>query len=136
MVYLTVVLAFRLLEQWRRDAVLSLLSSQLEKTQSWNQLFHWVLDASKNVVSTVSDILNRLKTEEALKLIFGHFDCNTSNIIVCGGLEKADVVLIDEEWAGPNVAVYDFAKFVTSSSLMVHSRIRRMMCGTENTIYS
>ena len=33
--------------------------------------------------------------------------------------EVAEIFLIDEEWAAPNVAVYDFAKFVTSVSIDV-----------------
>eukprot|EP01052_Picozoa_sp_SAG31_P007893 SAG31_NODE_385_length_16413_cov_265.286686_8_plen_197_part_00 len=59
----------------------------------------------------------QLRTEEARATVFGHFDPNLSNLIVTAASETGqigDVHLIDFEWAGPNIAVYDFAKFITS----------------------
>jgi len=166
---------FRLLEQWRRDAVLSLLcarsaleeSSEASSSSSsaassggiWSSLCSGVIGVSRDLEGIIDVIVERITTPEAAKTVFGHFDANTNNIIVCSenhrGFEEeewkekakdknkqapssrrkrngdkeeqtvnedgdaiADVFLIDEEWASPNVAIYDFAKFVTSVSMM------------------
>merc|ERR1719431_1207054 len=144
---------FRLLEQWRRDAVLSLLCSRpaLEHHAVWSRLFAGVIEASRNMESVIGVVLERILTPEAAKAVFGHFDVNTNNIIVSnadvirmeegvvdgggggggvrGGAKEervAEIFLIDEEWAAPNVAIYDFAKFVTSASVLMARKKTKM----------
>ena len=155
---LSTPVVFRLLEQWRRDAVLSLLCSRpaLENHEVWGSLFAGVIEASRDIDGVIGVILEQILTPEAAKVVFGHFDVNTNNIIVCnadvdkmernraeevkdeerasgggeggggGKDEVAEIFLIDEEWAAPNVAIYDFAKFVTSASVLMARKLTKM----------
>lgn len=57
---------------------------------------------------------------EAKKVVFGHFDVNLTNVLVDQSAppELAPrVVFIDWEQAGPNIAAYDFGKFLVSYSI-------------------
>ena len=109
---------FRLIEQWRKDALLSLLPSNISHT-IWRDFYDNIITSSKNLDNITKDMFDSLQTKQATSLVFGHLDCNTSNIIVLGPLDYAKTFLIDEEWAGPNIAIYDVAKLISSILLMV-----------------
>ena len=109
---------FRLIKQWREDALVALLPSNILNT-TWSGFYDNIITSSKNLNHITKDIFDSLQTKQATSLVFGHLDCNTSNIIVVGPLNYAKTFLIDEEWAGPNVAVYDIAKLISSILLMV-----------------
>jgi len=151
---LSTPVVFRLLEQWRRDAVLALLCSRaaLETSDVWGKLYAGVIEASRSLDDVIGVVLERISTPEAARAVFGHFDANVNNIIVCnteksgelgeeeeqdgqyGGEERrgsagervAEIFLIDEEWAAPNVAIYDFAKFVTSVSVLMARKLTKL----------
>jgi len=151
---LSTPVVFRLLEQWRRDAVLALLCSRaaLETSDVWGNLYAGVIEASRNLDDVIGVVLERISTPEAARAVFGHFDANVNNIIVCNteksgelgeeeeqdgqyggegrrgsaGERVAEIFLIDEEWAAPNVAIYDFAKFVTSVSVLMARKLTKL----------
>merc|ERR1711924_140237 len=66
-----------------------------------------------------------LGSESAAALVCGHFDVNGGNVMVeFSKSGSAEVHLIDFEWAAPNLAVYDFAKFLVS----IYISIQRKEC--------
>lgn len=88
--------------------------------------FH-ALTNSKTLSSLMSHIEHQLATgttNEAYQMVFGHFDITPTNVLVTPTKDKAssnpwEAHLIDFEWAGPNIAVYDFAKFVLSTQMLI-----------------
>ena len=119
---------FRLIKQWRKDALLSLLPSNVSNT-IWRDFYDNIIISSKNLDNITKDIFDSLQTKQATSLVFGHLDCNTSNIVVLGPLDSAKTFLIDEEWAGPNVAIYDIAKLISSILLMVTRKTTLLKIG-------
>ena len=110
------------LEEWRRGALLSLVCSSLGQSPVWGDLYRDVIEAGSDVVRVVGAAVGNLKTAEALRPVFGHNDCTPSNIVVrddaAAEADSGGVYLIDEEWAAPNLAIYDFANFVMAMTLL------------------
>ena len=116
------------LEEWRRGAVVSLVSSPLRDCPRWRRLYDDAIEAASDVVDVVGATAEKIQTAEALRLVFGHNDCSPSNVVVSSSsmeipstssASSNDVVyLIDEEWAAPNIAVYDFANVVMTMTLL------------------
>jgi hypothetical protein len=108
------------LRKWRLVAEHAMHTSGLRTHPIWSPLFDKFRLLVEEIDQRERQCYRRLQTEAAKATVFGHFDPNLGNLMVQGaGGRVVDVHLIDFEWAGPNVAVYDFAKFATSMRMKV-----------------
>ena len=111
---------------WRLNAAFGLSTSpDIASHPLWGSFatesFH-ALTNSNILSSLLSHIEHQLAngtTNEAYQVVFGHFDITPTNVLVQKSGEEWDAHLIDFEWAGPNIAVYDFGKFVLSMQMLI-----------------
>mmetsp|Transcript_95062 Transcript_95062/g.307713 ORF Transcript_95062/g.307713 Transcript_95062/m.307713 type:complete len:756 (+) Transcript_95062:152-2419(+) len=89
---------------------------------AWEAITH--VDALKTCFDEVFPAMSNYDVTrlpaEARADVFGHFDCNLTNILV--DVEAAggpSISFIDWEQAGPNIAAYDFGKFLVSVCIAV-----------------
>eukprot|EP00658_Telonema_sp_P-2_P028139 TRINITY_DN2161_c0_g2_i2.p1 TRINITY_DN2161_c0_g2~~TRINITY_DN2161_c0_g2_i2.p1 ORF type:complete len:479 (+),score=131.04 TRINITY_DN2161_c0_g2_i2:193-1629(+) len=102
------------MSEWRKLALNLVSDSKLSKAPQWSELFQGFTHL-QHVAEELVKVTNAgLKSAPASALVLGHFDVNTGNIMVEFNGNNAEVHLIDFEWAGPNIAAYDFAKFMVS----------------------
>lgn len=107
--------------EWRKTALAAVNSSELHTMPLWKEFhdgfqqiaveFHEYLQGAEAAIDS-ADTDGRM----AMRLVLGHFDPTPANQIVqVDAANKAmSVKLVDFEWAGPNLAVYDFGKFLIS----------------------
>ena len=106
--------------KWQEEAISLLTMSDMSTSKTWKHFYQKLISDHPRISDICQNIIIGTESSQANALVFGHFDCNVSNIIV--SMSTADEVqtcLIDEEWACPNMAVYDFGKLVSSVMIMM-----------------
>lgn len=108
------------MSEWRRKALNYVSDSQIAHASQWKTLYEGFEQLAATAESLVSESNRMLKSEAAAAVVCGHFDVNFGNVMVeFSKSGQAEVHLIDFEWAGPNVAAYDFAKFIVSAYIAI-----------------
>jgi hypothetical protein len=101
--------------RWRAAAVLAVDSSQLRWHPTWQTFCGGFQRVCADMEHLIEQTNKRARSGLSMRIVLGHFDPTPANIIVQGShTHPTGIQLIDFEWAGPNYAVYDFAKFVIS----------------------
>eukprot|EP01059_Diplonema_ambulator_P030966 TRINITY_DN5535_c0_g1_i1.p1 TRINITY_DN5535_c0_g1~~TRINITY_DN5535_c0_g1_i1.p1 ORF type:complete len:768 (+),score=337.74 TRINITY_DN5535_c0_g1_i1:97-2400(+) len=111
-------LCFTLLEVWRRCALISTEKSKLRDHPMW-QGFYKELLKRKDIELVKKVVLGKVRSKLSTEMVFSHFDVNLANAIVNNNADPSLVTLIDIEWAGPSLAVYDFAKLISSLEIQI-----------------
>ena len=111
-------LCYSLLEVWRRCAVIVTEKSGLRSSTAWSG-FYYDFVAMPDVEELKKSIHSNLKSPFSAKMVHAHFDVNLSNAIVNDNTTPTQVTLIDIEWCGPSLAVYDFAKLISSLQIQI-----------------
>lgn len=108
-------------KRWRINAMIAVNGSRLQDVAVWQDLhagFHIV--AAEMEPSLMVKVGGSMSSAYSTRIVFGHFDPTPANVVVMGGgQEPTSAELVDFEWAGPNVAVYDFAKFFISMQMRI-----------------
>eukprot|EP01064_Diplonema_japonicum_P004869 TRINITY_DN13206_c1_g1_i1.p1 TRINITY_DN13206_c1_g1~~TRINITY_DN13206_c1_g1_i1.p1 ORF type:complete len:769 (+),score=230.06 TRINITY_DN13206_c1_g1_i1:127-2433(+) len=116
-----VPLCFTLLEVWRRCALISAERSELKHSDVWSGFYSEFIKR-KDIEEVKKVVLGRLKSRFSTQIVFSHFDVNLSNAIVNDNENPTLVTLIDIEWCGPSLAVYDFAKLISSLEIQIQRK--------------
>ena len=112
-------LCYTLLEIWRRYSIIVIEKSKLSSHEIWSKFYHSVIETSTTIEDVKKKVHDKLKSKYSTKIVYTHFDVNLSNAIVDDSVNPTKVTLIDIEWSGPSLAVYDFAKLISSLELQI-----------------
>ena len=87
--------------------------SLLQETEIWQDLVRGFNTIAAEIEVLMTEASTCMVSSYSTRIVFGHFDPTPANVMVMGGgCEPTGAELVDFEWAGPNLAVYDFAKFL------------------------
>ncbi|KAJ9466067.1 Inositol-tetrakisphosphate 1-kinase 1 [Diplonema papillatum] len=112
------LLLYTVLETWRRRAVIFTEKSGLSRSEQWSGFYKEFLQYI-DIESVKKTVHAGLRSMQSTRLVYSHFDLNLSNAIVDNLANPTKVTLIDVEWSGPSLAVYDFAKLISSLELQI-----------------
>jgi hypothetical protein len=106
--------------RWRINAMIAVNGSLLQSVEIWHDLLRGFHRIAAEIEDLMAELGASMSSKYASQIVFGHFDPTPANIVVMGsGREPTGAELVDFEWAGPNLAVYDFAKFYISMQMRI-----------------
>eukprot|EP01043_Picozoa_sp_COSAG02_P018694 COSAG02_NODE_879_length_16244_cov_15.397956_8_plen_771_part_00 len=106
--------------RWRISAMIAANSSLLEKVEIWHDLLRGFSTIAAEIEVLMAEASSSMCSSYSSRVVFGHFDPTPANVVVIGGgCDPTGAELVDFEWAGPNLAVYDFAKFFISMQMRI-----------------
>ena len=114
-----VPLCYSLLEIWRRCSIISVEKSELKNSPMWGGFCGEFMETATTFEEVKKQVHVKLRSKYSMKTVYSHFDVNLSNAIVDNNCDPSKVTLIDIEWSGPSLAVYDFAKLISSLELQI-----------------
>jgi len=101
--------------RWRDASAAAVKASSLRQHPVWGAMAQGFLELAAGWEQLLAATDEGLRCDLSQRLVLGHFDPTPGNVVVGGSaLHPTSARLIDFEWTSPNVAVYDFAKFVVS----------------------
>eukprot|EP01060_Flectonema_neradi_P010633 TRINITY_DN1772_c0_g1_i2.p1 TRINITY_DN1772_c0_g1~~TRINITY_DN1772_c0_g1_i2.p1 ORF type:complete len:777 (+),score=158.80 TRINITY_DN1772_c0_g1_i2:32-2332(+) len=115
-------LCYTLLEIWRRYSIIVVEKSTLAATEVWGEFHKSFMSISTNIEDIKKRVHSKLKSKYSTRMVYSHFDVNLGNAIVDDNTNPTTCTLIDIEWSGPSLAVYDFAKLISSLELQIQRK--------------
>ena len=106
--------------RWRISAMIAVYGSLLQKMEIWQELLRGFNSIAAEIEVLMAEASGSMCSSYSSQIVFGHFDPTPANVVVMGGgCKPTGAELVDFEWAGPNLAVYDFAKFFISMQMRI-----------------
>ena len=106
--------------RWRINAMIAVNGSQLQAVPIWQELHSGFHRVAAEMEALMESAGTNLSSSFSSRMVFGHFDPTPANLVVVGPPAAPEAAhLVDFEWAGPNLAVYDFAKFYISMQMRI-----------------